>query len=79
MKVAKESSFDPNKSYTWTPESKFELSGEEFGIILNGLRAILSSQEAQKVLIADRAHTAIEKVLGKAVESGIAIETTNNQ
>ena len=35
--------YDPNKRYTWTPNDKFELSGAEFGLILNAFRATLLS------------------------------------
>lgn len=78
MQVVKESAVNPEKSYKWTPESKFEITGVEFGIILNSLRAILSTQEAKKILLAERAHSAIESVLSKAIESGVAFESNEN-
>jgi len=74
MQVAKESSFDPNKSYTWSPDSKFELSGAEFGVILNSLRVILSTPEAQRIIMANAAHEMIEMALSKAVDAGVAVE-----
>ena len=40
--------YDPNKRYTWTPEDKFELTGQEFGLILNTVRTYLMSEEADR-------------------------------
>jgi len=66
--------YDPNKKYSWTPEDSFTLSGGEFGVILNTLRAILSTQEASKILLANQANTIVEATLAKAVEDGIVKE-----
>jgi hypothetical protein len=66
--------YDPNKKYTWTPEDSFTLSGGEFGVILNTLRAILSTPEASKILLANQANTIIEATLAKAVEEGVVKE-----
>lgn len=66
--------YDPNKKYTWTPEDSFILSGGEFGVILNTLRAILSTQEASKILLANQANTIVEATLAKAVEAGVVKE-----
>lgn len=62
--------YDPSKKYEWTPDDKFEFSGEQFGKILNAFRAILSTPDAQKVLRVNDAHSEIEKVLAKNVENG---------
>jgi len=40
--------YDPNKRYTWGPDSKFEISGQDFGLILNTVRTFLASEEAGK-------------------------------
>lgn len=66
--------YDPNKKYTWTPDDSFILSGGEFGIILNTLRAILNTPEAAKILLANQANTIIEKTLANAVENGVVVE-----
>ncbi|NBW33764.1 MAG: hypothetical protein EBR30_01765 [Cytophagia bacterium] len=66
--------YDPNKRYTWTPNDKFELSGAEFGLVLNVLRAVLSTEEAAKILLASQANDAIERVLAKAVEADVVKE-----
>ena len=66
--------YDPNKRYTWQPEDKFELSGREFGLILNTLRAILNTEEAAKIMLAQQANAAIESVMAKGVELDIVKE-----
>lgn len=71
--------YDPNKRYTWTPNDKFELSGAEFGLILNALRAILSSEEAGKILLANKANEAIESALAAAVEADVVKEAPEQQ
>lgn len=74
--------YDPNKRYTWGPEDKFELNGREFGLILNTLRAVLNTEEAAKIILAQQANAAIEAVMAKGVEMDIvkeAIEEVNSK
>lgn len=74
--------YDPNKRYSWGPEDKFELNGREFGLILNTLRAILNTEEAAKIILAQQANAAIEAVMAKGVEMDIvkeAIEEVNSK
>lgn len=66
--------YDPNKRYTWTPQDKFELSGNEFGLILNALRSILSTEDAGRILLAAEANQAVERTLAKAVEADVVKE-----
>lgn len=66
--------YDPKKMYEWGPSSKFTLSGDEFGVILNSLRKVLVSPEAQMILAVDRASDAIENVLARAVATGQVTE-----
>ncbi len=68
--------YNPNKKYTWTPEDTFTLNGGEFGLILNALRAILNTEEAAKVLIANQANTVIEGIMAQAVEAGVQLHKT---
>jgi hypothetical protein len=67
--------FDPRKKYTWAKEDQFVLSGAEFGVVLNGLRSLLSTKEAQNILMADESSKIMEKLLANSVESGVAKET----
>jgi len=71
--------YNPSKQYTWQKEDVFELSGEDFGLILNTLRGILNTPEATKILLANEANKAIENVMAKAVEQGTVIEVTEEQ
>lgn len=70
----KAAQYDPSKYYTWEPGTKFLLSGEEFGVMLNSIRAILNSPEGRIILLADQANKAIENSLARAVEIGIVKE-----
>lgn len=67
--------YDPNTKYGWEKDTKFELSGNEFGLILNTFRTVLQSPEAQKILIMNEANKAIEEVLSRNVESGVVTPT----
>ena len=69
--------YDPNKRYSWTPQDTFSLTGEQFGTILNAVRAIVGSPEAQRILAIARANDAIEQVMAKAVEDGVVLEMPN--
>ena len=71
--------YNPNKKYSWTPEDTFTLNGGEFGLILNALRAILNTEEAAKVLIANQANTVIEGIMAQAVEAGVVKEAQEEQ
>jgi hypothetical protein len=66
--------YDPNKKYTWTPQDEFTLSGAEFGLLLNSFRAILSTEQAQQVLLANRANEVVEAILARAVENDVVKE-----
>jgi len=71
--------YDPNKKYSWTPEDSFTLSGSEFGLLLNALRAVLNTREAATILLANQANTTIESVLASAVEAGVVKEAPEEQ
>ena len=72
--MEKITSYDPNKKYSWTPEDQFTLTGAEFGLLLNALRAVLSTREASTILLANQANTTIESILAAAVEVGVVKE-----
>lgn len=67
--------YDPSKRYTWSPDDKFEFSGQEFGLILNTFRAILNTEQAAHILLAKQCNDAIEVVMQRSVESGMVKET----
>jgi hypothetical protein len=62
--------YNPNAKYTWTPEDTFTLSGQDFGLILNTVRAYLSSEEAARFQLMVQTNQVIEKVMKEGVESG---------
>lgn len=66
--------FDPNKKYTWNSDAQITVSGAQFGTILNALRAVVNTQEAQTILLAADAAEAIEAALVKSVEAGVIVE-----
>lgn len=74
----KVASYDPNKKYNWGPDDSFILSGAEFGLVLNTLRAVLSTEEAARIMLAMRANDIVEGTLARAVEDGIAKEVPDN-
>ena len=71
--------FDPTKKYTWAQDTVFTISGSEFGLLLNTLRAITSTKEAQTVILAQQAGDVLEKTLASGVESGIIVEIPEQQ
>jgi len=66
--------FDPTKNYKWEPTDIFTLSGQEFGLILQTLRAFLSTESSQIVLRAAKANEIVDGLLARGVESGIVKE-----
>lgn len=71
--------FDPNKKYTWNSEAQFVLNGQEFGMLLNSLRAVVSTKEAQTILLAKQAGDVLENTLALAVEAGVVVEVPENK
>lgn len=82
MKVVKNESsegvkYDPSKKYIWGKEDKFVLTGEQFGRMLNALRATLSTPEAQRFRMIEIANDDIEEIMALSVEKGIIKENPN--
>jgi hypothetical protein len=67
-------SYDPNKKYRWSEDDLFVVSGGEFGVLLNALRAVLNTPESQRILLADKANQIVEQALARAVENGVVKE-----
>ena len=70
--------YDPAKKYTWTPEDTFTLTGAEFGLFLNTVRAYLSSEEAARFQLMMQANQVIEKVMVSGVEADIIKEVVED-
>ena len=67
-------SYNPNAQYQWNPDEQFTISGREFGLILNTIRALLSTEQAQQILLAARTNDVLEKLMKENVENGKIIE-----
>jgi hypothetical protein len=78
-KVETKPEFNPAKKYTWSKDAQFTLSGGEFGLILNALRGVVSTQEAQALFLANEAVGVVENILGNAVEGGLVKELEENK
>lgn len=68
--------YDPNKTYTWGPDTKFVLNGQDFSLVLHTLRGILSTKEASNVVLAYELNKRVEAMLGDAVAEGKVTEAT---
>lgn len=71
--------FDPTKKYMWSPDAQFVLSGDEFGKLLNALRVVTSTKEAQAIILAKDAGDVLENTLAHAVETGVVVEHVENK
>jgi hypothetical protein len=67
-------SYNPASKYIWTPEDTFTLSGQDFGLILNTVRAYLSSEEAARFQLMMKANEVIEKIMIAGVEADVIKE-----
>lgn len=67
--------YDANKAYKWKPEDVFEITGNQFGTMLNAMRAFLNTPEAKNVLAIYEANKHIDAILQKNVENGIIEES----
>lgn len=66
--------YDPSKKYVWTPADEFKLTGEQFGLLLNVVRGVISTPEASKILLAVEANESLERIMANAVEAGVVKE-----
>lgn len=66
--------YNPSSRYTWTPEDTFTLTGQQFGLFLNTVRAYLSSEEAARFQLMMQANQVIEELMIKGVEADIIKE-----
>lgn len=66
--------YDPNKSYSWGPDTKFVLSGQDFSLMLHALRGILSTKEATNTILAYELNKKVEEIMSVAVAEGKVVE-----
>jgi hypothetical protein len=72
--ASEQPTFDPTKKYTWQTDAAITITGAEFGLILNALRAIVNTPEAQSLFLAAEATDKIEGVLARNVTNGNIVE-----
>ena len=66
--------FDPRKKYTWSSDTTFTLSGNQFGMLLNTVRAVLSTREAQIVMMAADSSDVLDGIMAEYVAKGAITE-----
>jgi hypothetical protein len=66
--------YDRSKMYGWTPDDTFVITGDQFGAIINVIRAISNIIPVELI---QAASVSIEKVMQHAVETGVAKEMPN--
>ena len=66
--------YDPSKKYSWDNNAKFELTGHQFGLWLNSVRAKVSSPEAGEFHLAFESSAVIESIMAEGVKSGVIVE-----
>jgi len=69
--------YDSQKRYTWTPEDKFEITGQEFGLILNTVRSYLASEDAARFQLMQQTNQVIEKIMKAGVENDVIKEAVD--
>jgi hypothetical protein len=60
-------------------DAKFVLDGGDFGMLLNAMRAVINTKEAQTILLAKQAGDVLEETLAAGVESGLVVEVPENK
>jgi hypothetical protein len=60
----------PNTPYQWADQEQFSLNGKEFEFFINTVRAILSTQEAQKYLLISELGKVLEAKLAEGIQDG---------
>ncbi len=68
--------YDPNKTYTWGPDTKFVLSGQDFSLMLHAVRGILSTKEASNTILVYELNKKVEEMMANAVAEGKVVEAS---
>jgi hypothetical protein len=69
-----ENQYDPRQKYTWQPTDKFEFTGEQFGMILNAFRAMISTGIPEACMRILDANNVIEQKMADGVKHGVIKE-----
>ena len=71
--------YNPNNRYTWKPEDKFTITGQQFCLILNLVRSYLATEEAGKFNLMMQTNDVIESIMKEGVEGGVITEAPEPQ
>tara|TARA_R110000744_G_scaffold204654_1_gene323434 strand:- start:102 stop:362 length:261 start_codon:yes stop_codon:yes gene_type:complete len=71
--------YNPNSRYTWKPEDKFQITGQQFGLILNMVRSYLGTEEAGKFMLMQQTNDVIESIMKDGVNEGVIIEALEEE
>ena len=67
-----------NKQYTWSPEAEIKMTGNEFGMMLNALKAFtVSPLSPMSFLAVNEVTQFFEVKLKKMIEDGVATEAAS--
>lgn len=62
--------FDPQKNYEWKAEDQFLINGNEFSILYNTMKRIVSEKK-----LVDASFEIVQNLLESGIESGVITET----
>ena len=63
--------FDPTVPYGWSADDEFVITGKEFEMINNALKAHVGSEEFQKFLSLYKGLEVVDKIFIKGIEQGV--------
>lgn len=73
------SKYDPTKRYFWEKSQIFQFTGEEYAVLLNSIRSMLSTPEAQRIIGLYKAHEILDNILKNAVENDLVKSEEQNE
>jgi hypothetical protein len=66
--------YSPQKNYKWEPSDVFEISGDQFSVLLNTIRYHVSQPGGAPMVNIMSMNTVVEDILKKGVEAGVIVE-----
>ena len=71
--------YNPKSKYQWSNDDVFQISGANFGLMLNAFRSILNTELAASIFMAAKANDAIEGMMKEYVEKDVIKEVTTEE
>jgi len=66
--------YNPKSKYQWSNDDVFQISGANFGLMINAFRSILNTELAASIFMAAKANDAIEGMMKEYVEKDVIKE-----